>query len=102
MSCAPTFYVNSYSFRVAENASIGDAVGTIYAEAIDLTALTYLITAGNEDGKFTIDGNTGETTVAGTLDRDETSSYGLKVEVRDAEGDATEIPVTVRVTEASS
>ena len=102
VSCAPTFYVNSYSLSVAENASIGDAVGTIYAEANDLTALTYSITAGNEDEKFAIDGSTGEITVAGALDRDETSSYSLKVEARDTHGDATEIPVTVRLMAASS
>ena len=102
VSCAPTFYVNSYSFSVAENTSIGDAVGTIYAEANDLTALTYSITAGNEDEKFAMNGSTGEITVAGTLDHDEASSYSLKVEARDAHMDATEIPVTVSVTEASS
>ena len=101
VSCAPTFYVNSYSFRVAEDASVGDVLGTIYAEAVDRTALTYSITAGNDDEKFQMDSESGDLAVAGSLDYEETTSYSLTVEARDNQGDATTITVTIRVTDVS-
>ncbi len=99
VSCAPTFYVNSYTFRVAEDASVGDVVGTIYAEAIDLSALTYSITAGNEGGKFQMNSVSGELSVAGVLDFETTTIYTLTAAATDSHGAASTIRVTVRVTD---
>ena len=98
-SCIPTFYVNSYSFTVSEDASIEDEVGTIYAEAYDLTAIAYAITAGNEEGNFQIDADSGELSVADELDHEATPSYSLTVQARDGDGQTKEIAVTIEVTD---
>jgi hypothetical protein len=77
---------NDATVGISENAANGTSVHTVVASDADATAtLTYSITAGNADGIFTIDANTGEITVADNtnLDRETTASYGLTVEVSD-------------------
>ena len=99
-SCAPTFYVNSYSFTVSEDASI-EVVGTIYAEAYDLTAITYAITAGNGDGDFQIDADSGEISVAGELDYETTASYSLTVQATDGDYQTNEITVAIGISDVA-
>ena len=65
----PVFDPPSYDFTVSEDASTGDSVGTVSATDPDTgDTVTYLITAGNEDGKFAIGEGSGEITVGAALD----------------------------------
>ena len=96
--CAPAFDQDSYNFEVAEDAAVGDAVGTVPATDPDeADILTYSITEGNEGGNFAIDGSTGAITVAVALDYETTSEYTLTVEVSDGNGGSDTAAVTVTV-----
>ena len=100
--CAPAFDQDSYTFEVAEDAAVGDAVGTVPATDPDQAdILTYSITGGNEDGNFAIDGSTGAITVAVALDYETTSEYTLTVEVSDGNGGSDTAAVTVTVTDVA-
>ena len=103
---APIFDLSSYTFSVAEDASSGQEVGTLTASDPDADTLTYSITAGDPDGKFSIgaqatDSTMGDIVVAGSLDYETTSSYTLTVEVRDGDGETDTATVTVTVTDAN-
>ena len=101
-TCPPEFGQDSYSFEVAEDAAVGDAVGTVPATDPDeADILTYSITEGNEDGNFAIDGSTGAITVAAALDYETTSEYTLTVEVSDGNGGSDTAAVTVTVTDVA-
>ncbi len=79
--------VEDQFFSVTENAVADGSfiVGRVEASDVDTgQAKTYSITAGNEDGKFAIDSETGELTLAGALDRETTDSYSLTIEVTDS------------------
>ncbi len=101
-TCPPEFGQDSYTFEVAEDAAVGDAVGTVSAADPDQAdILTYSITEGNEDGKFAIDGSTGAITVAVALDYETTSEYTMTVEVSDGNGGSDTAAVTVTVTDVA-
>ncbi len=72
----------SLSEDAANNTSVHTVVATDADAAEDLT---YSITAGNDDGVFAIDPDTGEITVADNtgLDLESTASYALTVQVSD-------------------
>ena len=81
---------------------MGDAVGTVSAtDADEADTVSYSITAGNEDGKFAIDGGTGAITVAVALDYETTSEYTLTVEVSDGNGGTDTAMVTIAVTDVA-
>ena len=85
---APAFGSATYDFTVSEDAATGTAVGTVSAtDPDDGDSVTYSITAGNGDGKFSIDGSGGGITVAGSLDYETTSSYTLTVQASDGKAD---------------
>ena len=94
----PAFDSATYSFSVAEDASTGDAVGTVAATDADDDTLTYTIESGNGDGKFAIDGGTGAITTAAALDHETTPSYTLTVQADDGNGGTATATVTVSVT----
>ena len=97
-TCDPEFGQASYTFEVAEDAGVGDTVGTASATDPDeADNLTYSITEGNEDGNFAIDGSTGAITVAVALDYETTSEYTLTVEVSDGNGGSDTAAVTLTV-----
>ena len=99
---APVFEQENYSVSVAEDAAVGDAVGTVSATDPDeADNLTYSITAGNEDGNFAIDGGTGAITVAVALDYETTSEYTLTVEASDGNGGSDTAAVSVTVTDVA-
>ena len=56
--------------------------------------MSYSITAGNGDGKFMIDGGTGEITVNAALDYETTDEYRLTVEASDERGGTDTATVT--------
>ena len=72
-------------FAGTENASVGDAVGTVSASDAEGDTLTYSIIGGNTDGAFSIDSSTGAISVANTsaLDFETTPTFGLNVQVQD-------------------
>ncbi len=97
-TCDPEFGQASYTFEVAEDAGVGDTVGTVSAtDADEGDTLTYSITGGNEDGNFAIDAGAGAITVAVALDYETTSEYTLTVEVSDGNGGSDTAAVTVTV-----
>ena len=83
---SPVFDAAPYAFEIAEDASTGDAVGTVSATDPDGDTVSYSITAGNADGKFTVNSGTGAITVAGALDYETVSVYTLTVEASDGSG----------------
>ena len=100
--CAPAFDQDSYNFEAAEDAAVGDAVGTVSATDPDeADNLTYSITAGNTGSVFAIDGGTGAITVAVALDYETTSEYTLTVEASDGNGGTDTAAVTVTVTDVA-
>ena len=99
----PEFSSSAYDFTVAENASTGDAVGTVSATDPDTTdTLTYSITAGNADGMFAIGGSSGVISVAGELDYETTLSYKLTVQASDGIEDGSDtVTVEIAVTDVA-
>jgi hypothetical protein len=71
-----------------ENSPSGTTVGTVTGSDVDGDALTYSITAGNTDGAFAININTGAITVANpaALNFERTPVFNLTVQVRDPGG----------------
>ena len=102
---APTFSSSRFSLTISENAMVNASVGTVAATDTDTgDTVTHSITAGNEDGKFSINTSTGQITVAGALDSDDVAYYWLTVEARDAAGAvaSTEVSIALLLTECSN
>jgi autotransporter-associated beta strand protein len=85
-------------FSVAENAALATVVGTVVATDADAnsTLSGWTIVSGNTGSAFAIDPTTGQITLAGALNYEDTSSYSLGVTVSD--GTATSAVGTVVVT----
>ena len=99
---APAFDEASYSFDVSEDAALNAAVGTVSAtDPDDDDEVSYAITAGDGEGRFTIGEETGEITVAATLDHESTDEYILTVEADDGNGGTDTATVTVTVTDVA-
>ena len=64
---------------VAEDTADNTNIASIYAEDPDGDDITYSITAGNTNSKFTINSSTGLIETNGTLDYETTSSYTLTI-----------------------
>ena len=91
---APEFGESAYAFVVLEGAATSTVVGTVKASDDDV--LTYSITSGGEDGRFSIATSTGQITLAASLGS-AGSSYGLTVEADDGYGGTATASVSVRV-----
>ncbi len=74
--------VASTDFSVPENAPIGSAIGSFIATDADGDLLTFTITNGNSDNRFTIT-NGGTIMLNNTLDYETTQNYVLTVSVSD-------------------
>ena len=95
---APDFDQENYSFTIDETALTSTLVGTVSAPDQDEgDVVSYSITGGNEDGKFTIAGDTGAIMLAATLDQTLVSSYTLTVRAEDGNGgeDTARVSITV-------
>lgn len=76
--------VNAAEFSVDENSSDGVLLGSVTYTDRDAGQLhTFAITAGNEDGAFAIDPDSGALTTAGSLDYENHPTYSLTVAVTD-------------------
>ncbi len=94
---APVFAAESYGFTVSEEVPVGQTVGTVTADDADQgDTVSYFITAGNDAGKFAIDGTTGTITVKASLADVAGTLYTLTVEAGDGTG-ASAVTVTVQV-----
>ncbi|XP_066284596.1 protocadherin Fat 4-like [Branchiostoma lanceolatum] len=84
----PYFSPETYSNTVFEDESVGATVVDVDAYDSDSSSnahgqITYTILSGNGEGKFSIDGSTGEVILADSLDRESTASYTLTVRASD-------------------
>ncbi|MGB1271750.1 MAG: Ig-like domain-containing protein, partial [Endozoicomonas sp.] len=80
---AQTIEIESQSFSVDENVlSDGSVVvGSVNAQTQGAKgALTYAITGGNDEGKFSVDPQSGDILVVGELDHELTNSFDLTVQ----------------------
>ncbi|MGB3404406.1 MAG: cadherin domain-containing protein [Microcoleaceae cyanobacterium] len=94
--------IEDQTLTLAEDATNGSSVGTVTVNDADGDNLIYSITAGNNDGIFEIDENTGEITLADSsqIDFETTESYDLTVKVDDGEYQAS-ATVTVDITDVN-
>ena len=95
----PVFGAPSYSFSVPEDVATTTLVGSVSATDPNEDAVTYTITAGNEDGKLDIGPTSGAITVAAALDYETTPSYTLSVKASDADGNSAAATVDIAVTD---
>lgn len=83
---APTFARRSYSARVREDAPVGELVLRPVAEDADdgdNGRVVYSIEAGDREGRFAVDRDSGRVTVAAPLDREDRALYSLELRARD-------------------
>ena len=93
----PSLDAAQYTFTVAENAAVATSLGSVSATDPDEDTLTFGITAGDDDGNFSID-SSGALSLAKTLDYETTSSYTLTVEAADPGGLSDTATVAITVT----
>ena len=98
---APVVTAQTTAFTVAEDATNGTAVGTVAATDPENDRLTFTITEGNTNSAFAINASSGVITVAGTLDRETTSTYTLTVRASDDESLSGTANFTVNVTDVN-
>ena len=95
---APIFGMDIYETEIAESAARGTVLVQIDASDADVgDTLNYAITSGNDDGLFSINTDSGQITLIGTLDYETATSHTLGVQVTDSVGrtDTAEVVVTV-------
>lgn len=83
----PKFLRTPYKVQISEGSTTGTQLIRIYTVDIDEGLngdVFYYISDGNQDGRFAIDGSTGQLTLAKTLDRETESQYKLTVVAHDA------------------
>ncbi|MBC6409640.1 MAG: cadherin repeat domain-containing protein [Ekhidna sp.] len=101
---APTVTANKTTVYLTDG-TIANTTTVAVVEGMDVdenSTFTYSITGGNTNSDFAIDSNTGQITVANTLDRSSTSSYTLTVTVTDNGNLTATIEITVNVTDAAN
>ncbi|XP_078600673.1 protocadherin Fat 4-like [Branchiostoma floridae x Branchiostoma japonicum] len=97
----PVFYPVRYYASIRENQPSGTSVVQVSASDLDAGLngrVTYQITRGNPDGKFTISPQSGQITTTAELDREVRASYQLEVTARDGTGQSSASPATIDVT----
>ncbi|WP_350333054.1 cadherin domain-containing protein [Coralliovum pocilloporae] len=89
---------NSAADAVLENASVGSSVGiTASASDADGTdSVTYSL-SDDAGGLFAIDANTGEVTVAGSIDREAAASHTIEVTATSTDGSTSTQSYTINV-----
>ncbi|XP_052781279.1 protocadherin Fat 4-like isoform X2 [Mya arenaria] len=83
----PTFGADTSSTQnIPENSATGYSIVTVLATDADHSgdgSIAYSITAGNSDGLFSINPNTGQVTLVGQLDAEGTSTYSVTITATD-------------------
>jgi hypothetical protein len=90
--------VQSNSFAISENIDIGTILGTILATDLENDTLSYSITSGDTNNDFVIDTNTGELSVAKSLNAYLVENYSLEITATDSVGNSGSEIVTISVT----
>ena len=102
---APVFAQPSYAFDLAENADgalFGIAVAPVVATDPDNDRITYSIEAGDPDGLFMIDAETGLVVYLGTGEDYESGTRSYELTVRASDGGLhSDVTVTVNVTDVA-
>ena len=102
---APVFSQPSYAFDLAENADgalFGIAVAPVVATDPDNDRITYSIEAGDPDGLFMIDAETGLVVYLGTGEDYESGTRSYELTVRASDGGLhTDVTVNVNVTDVA-
>ena len=83
---APVFDPSSYSNEVWENATVGTSILMVSATDIDYgvnSEVTYSITGGDTDRKFSIGAMDGTIRTAKPLDREQQATYNLAISATD-------------------
>lgn len=83
----PKWLRTPYRVQISEGSPIGTQLIRVYTVDVDEGLngdVFYYISDGNHDGHFTMDGSTGQLTLAKTLDRETESAYKLTVVAHDA------------------
>ena len=94
---APEDIDDTPAFVVAENAAIGDTVGTVVVNDPDAGDSHTFELTDNAGGLFSIDASTGEISVAGTLDFETAASHQITIKGTDSGGLSNEWTRTVTV-----
>ena len=101
---APEFVSGSYGFSLAENADGGTnpvSLGSVSATDPEDSTIIYSIEAGNSDGLFAIDFETGALSYQGTGEDYESGTTSYELTVRAGDGSLhSDVTVTVNVTDA--
>ena len=96
--------MNSGTFSVAENATLGTTVGFASSTDPDIgDTRNYTIVSGNTNGAFGINAGSGEIVVLNpaALDYEVLTSFSLTIEVADSNGASSTAVVTINVTNVS-
>ena len=100
---APAFVSGSYAFSLAENADGGTSpvsLGSVSATDPEDSTIIYSIEAGNSDGLFAIDFETGALSYQGTGEDYESGTTSYELTVRAGDGSLhSDVTVTVNVTD---
>ncbi|NXA17585.1 FAT2 protein, partial [Ibidorhyncha struthersii] len=97
---APEFIQDPYFADIREDAAVGEIILTVSADDLDgamNNQITYSIVEGNPLGHFAIQSKSGQISIAKHLDREEISSYSLRVRATDNGHPAQFSDVAVRV-----
>lgn len=82
----PVFSEKNYAAKVEENSIVGTFALQVFATDLDTGSngdIRYSIDRGNSEGRFKINQDTGVISVAGLIDREETSVYQLVIRAFD-------------------
>lgn len=100
VNSAPTFLSNDYAFTIQTSANNGTLIGSVLALDADGDSLTYSITAGNNDGAFSISNDSSLRVASQSLLTPGTRT--LSVRASDGRGGSETVPVTITVQAAST
>ena len=92
----PAFDDATYAWSLVETANTGTSLGSVSATDIN-TPISYVITAGNDEGTFSINSSTGEITLAAGLDFETTPSYALAIQATGSTGLIGQVEATVTI-----
>ena len=100
----PMFVMDMYTVNISEDARVNEIVISVPAVDPDegtAGEISYNITSGNEAGVFTIDPNTGNISLARTLDFESQTQYNITVLATDAgtPPQSSRVPVYIQVTD---
>ncbi|OWA51282.1 Protocadherin-15 [Hypsibius exemplaris] len=94
---APFFVNPSYVASIPEGVPLHYPVIVVTARDPDNEPLLYTIIGGNEDGRFSIDANTGSIHTMGAIDYEQRRSYSLVVQAKDPSGGTATTTVSILV-----